>query len=76
METAKLFMTGRSQAVRIPKKYRFSGTEVEIKKQGNSIILSPISGKDKLQAFLEMPNFPDFTIERVNAQEIQSRNIF
>ena len=76
METAKLFMTGRSQAVRLPKKYRFSGTEVEIKKQGNSIILSPISKKDALKAFLEMPCFPDFAIERESVQEIQQRKLF
>ena len=31
METAKVFMTGRSQAVRLPRKYRFEGTEVEIR---------------------------------------------
>ena len=76
METAKLFMTGGSQAVRLPKKFRFSGTEVEIKKQGDNIILSPISGKEKLKAFLAMPSFPDFAIERESVQEIQQRDLF
>ena len=76
METAKVFMTGRSQAVRIPKKYRFNTTEVEIRRQGNNIILSPISGKDALQAFLEMPPCPDFQIDRENGQRLQERNLF
>lgn len=39
METAKIFMTGRSQAVRIPKEYRFDTKEVFINKIGNAIVL-------------------------------------
>ena len=77
METAKIFMTGRSQAVRIPKKYRFNTDEVEIRRQDNSIILSPISDrKAALQAFLEMPAFPDFQIDREDMQKIQERDLF
>ena len=76
MEIAKIFMTGRSQAVRIPKKYRFNAAEVEIRRQGNSIILSPISGKDALRAFHEMPTCPDFQIDREDAQRIQERELF
>ena len=41
METAKVFTSGNSQAVRLPKEYRFNSDEVYIKKFGNSIILSP-----------------------------------
>jgi antitoxin VapB len=41
METAKLFKNGRSQAVRLPKKCNFEGTEVIIKKVGPHVILSP-----------------------------------
>ena len=41
METAKLFVTGGSQAVRLPKDYRFNGTEVFIRKEGEDVILSP-----------------------------------
>lgn len=41
METAKLFVNGRSQAVRLPKEYRFSGNEVYIQKVGNSVMLFP-----------------------------------
>lgn len=42
MTTAKLFQNGKSQAVRLPKQFRFQGNEVKISKQGNKIILEPI----------------------------------
>ncbi len=38
---AKIFMNGRSQAVRLPKEYRFDTDEVYITKQGQNIIISP-----------------------------------
>ena len=41
METAKLFKNGRSQAVRLPKEFRFEGDEVYVKKVGDSVILIP-----------------------------------
>lgn len=41
MDTAKLFKNGRSQAVRLPKAYRFSGEKVYIKRMGKSIVLMP-----------------------------------
>lgn len=41
METAKLFENGRSQAVRLPKKFRFSGDEVLIQRLGSVVMLTP-----------------------------------
>jgi antitoxin VapB len=41
METAKLFVNGQSQAVRLPKEFRFTGTEVYIQKVGNTVMLFP-----------------------------------
>ena len=42
MQTAKLFMNGRSQAVRLPKAYRFEGVdEVFIERDGDRVILRP-----------------------------------
>ncbi len=41
MMTAKLFENGRSQAVRLPKEYRFDADEVMIGKIGDIVILSP-----------------------------------
>lgn len=40
-QTAKLFMNGRSQAVRLPAEFRFLGREVSIERQGDSVIISP-----------------------------------
>lgn len=38
---AKVFQTGRSQAVRLPKAFRFNVNEVYIRKEGDQVILSP-----------------------------------
>ena len=45
MMTAKLFENGRSQAVRLPKEYRFSGEEVAINKVGDIVFLMPKDNK-------------------------------
>jgi antitoxin VapB len=42
MESAKVFWSGRSQAVRLPKAFRFEGEEVRIRRHGNAVILEPI----------------------------------
>jgi len=39
MDTAKLFINGRSQAVRLPKAYRFEGNEVYVKKVAGGVLL-------------------------------------
>ena len=41
METAKLFQNGKSQAVRLPKEFRFKSDRVYVKKMGNAVILLP-----------------------------------
>ncbi len=41
-KTAKLFTHGGSQAVRLPKEFRFEGGEVRIRKDGDKVILEPI----------------------------------
>ena len=51
METAKIFMSGRSQAVRLPKAFRLAGTEVRIKKIGNALVLIP--GNDPWQSLFD-----------------------
>ena len=63
MLTAKLFANGSSQAVRLPKEVRFSGTEVYVQKIGSSLMLVP---KDKAwETFLEGIN--DFTDDYFDA---------
>jgi len=41
MDTARLFQSGRSQAVRLPKEYRFVGTEVVVQHFGSGVLLLP-----------------------------------
>ncbi len=41
IHVAKIFMNGRSQAVRLPKDFRFDCDEVYVRKQGDGIIISP-----------------------------------
>jgi antitoxin VapB len=43
MERAKIFWSGRSQAVRLPKDFRFEGDEVRIRRHGNAVILEPLA---------------------------------
>ncbi|VTU06851.1 antitoxin [Actinobacillus porcinus] len=52
--TAKLFWSGHSQAIRLPRLFRLEGSEVRIEKQGNRLIIEPIENDwdflDKLQS--------------------------
>lgn len=69
MQTAKLFMNGQSQAVRLPKEFRLEGSEVYIKKSGSSIVLIPANGSwDALTASLDAFS-DDFMTDR--AQPLQ-----
>ena len=43
METAKIFWSGRSQAVRLPKEFRFEADEVRIRRHGSGVILEPVA---------------------------------
>ena len=40
---AKLFINGRSQAVRLPQEFRFSGTQVRVTRQGRGVLLEPLA---------------------------------
>jgi antitoxin VapB len=43
MQTAKLFWSGRSQAVRLPREFRFSGSQVRVRRHGAAVILEPVA---------------------------------
>ncbi|NKL09485.1 AbrB/MazE/SpoVT family DNA-binding domain-containing protein [Rhizobium leguminosarum bv. viciae] len=60
METAKIFWSGRSQAVLLPKEFRFDGDSVAIRRQGRAIILEPISDDWDWLADVAGPVYPDF----------------
>jgi len=40
---AKIFANGRSQAVRLPREFRFEGKEVAIRKEGETVVLEPVA---------------------------------
>ena len=71
METAKLFVNGQSQAVRLPKEYRFSGNEVYIQKVGNTVMLFP---KDRAwETFLNgLNSFTDDFFADGRNQDVQT----
>lgn len=73
MDTAKLFMSGRSQAVRLPKAYRLAGTEVFIKKVGNALVLIPQT--DPWETLIQsLDQFePGFKLERSQPPAQQKR---
>lgn len=64
METAKLFMHGRSQAVRLPQKYRFKDHSVVIKPVGNGLLLLPLTNIGQMLQEAVNTFEPDFKIER------------
>ncbi len=74
-KTAKLFTTGRSQAVRLPKAFRFEGSEVFIHREGERVILSakPESWDDFFTS-TERPS-ADFMAERIDL-EPEKRELF
>ena len=72
MRTAKLFKNGRSQAVRLPKEFRFDGTQVFVKKVGNAVVLIP--EQDSWQTLFEsLEQFSDDFMESRNQPEQQVR---
>ena len=83
MTTAKLFQHGGSQAVRLPKAFRFEGVEVLIEKRGDEVVLKP-RPKPKLKTlndvarymrekFPQGAEFPD--IERPKEQQKRDLNL-
>lgn len=69
MKTARLFRSGRSQAVRLPKEFRFNGVEVSVQRFGNGVLLLPINGPwATLEAGLAAFE-PGFTLEREQPQQ-------
>ncbi len=64
MKQAKLFRNGQSQAVRLPKEFRFDGDFVYVKKSGNAVVLLPAKGVwDPLVGSLDQFS-PDFMSSR------------
>jgi antitoxin VapB len=73
LKTAKLFKNGDSQAVRLPKEFRFAGDEVLIKRVGSAVVLLPRakSWDTLLESLKKFPE--DFMREREQPLEAESR---
>ena len=70
MEVAKIFETGSSQAVRLPKQFRFSDSEVLIQRLGDAVMLVPKDAAWK--TFLEgLNSFSDDFFAEGRNQEVQ-----
>ena len=66
MQTAKIFTNGRSQAVRLPKEYRFSGTEVGVKRIGDLVVLYPQDRAEDL-FYSSLGSFTDDFFESIES---------
>ena len=72
-QTAKLFMNGGSQAVRLPKEYRFDGDEVLVGRIGNMVTLAPVDDPwSKIFAALDETT-DDFMAEPISDLPAQTR---
>jgi antitoxin VapB len=76
MKTAKLFKNGQSQAVRLPKEFRFDGDTVFIKRVGNVIVLIPTDNPwqtlfDSLDEFSD-----DYLTERKQPKQQERDDLF
>lgn len=76
MDTAKIFQSGRSQAVRLPKDYRFDGTQVFVKKVGNAVVLIPY--QDGWETLLESLDLfsDDFMANREQPEQQEREQAF
>jgi len=74
MKTAKIFRSGNSQAVRIPKDFQLEGDEVEILKRGKTLVLRP--KKKSWEALIEsLQKFTDDFMEKGRRQPpVQKRD--
>ncbi len=73
--TARVFMSGRSQAVCIPKRFRFDGDRVAICRKGKALILSPLP-TPSWDEFFKGHTCPDFELDRSESQRPSERTPF
>lgn len=65
-KVAKLFKNGSSQAVRLPREFRFTGDKVRIRREGNAVVLEPLTSdpEEWLARLRAIPGDPEFMAER------------
>ncbi len=74
MPIAKVFMSGNSQAVRLPKEFRVAGAELIIKRSGDTLILMPQRYRAQALAAALGELDPKFAIERAQPPKQQQRD--
>jgi antitoxin VapB len=76
---AKVFMNGRSQAIRLPKEFRVNTNEVYIAREDGRIVIypkpEPFSSREEVNEFFSSIHYPDFELER-NNEPPQERELF
>ena len=71
--TARIFNSGRSQALRLPKAYNFVTKEVYIERDGDKVILIP---KPSVTWESESGPCPDFELDRSENEQPEERELF
>lgn len=75
MKTAKIFQNGQSQAVRLPKEFRFKDDHVYVKKSGNVVMLIP--AKDSWESLFDsLDKFSDDFMTERKQPKVQTRERF
>lgn len=75
MKTAKIFQNGQSQAVRLPKEFRFKDDYVYVKKSGNIVMLIPV--QDSWESLFEsLGKFSDDFMTERKQPKVQKRETF
>lgn len=75
MKTAKIFQNGQSQAVRLPKEFRFKDDHVYVKKSGNVVMLIP--AKDSWESLFDsLDKFSDDFMTERKQPKVQKRETF
>lgn len=76
-DTARLFRNGRSQAVRLPREYRFKGDRVRVRRAGRGVLVEPMF-TDVRQWFAELDRFKDepFMAEGRSQPPTPEREVF
>jgi len=76
MDVAKVFENGKSQAVRLPKEYRFNTDEVFVFKEGDRVILFPKPKITWKEFFDKHEACPEFDLDRSDNVSPQERELF
>jgi antitoxin VapB len=75
MATARVFKSGNSQAVRLPKAFRLKGPEVEISRRGEEIVLreKPRSRRGLAEALDILAGMPDDAFENIKDERLPEK---